>query len=188
MNNGSAPFFSVYTWKWSGRPTMLASALTSSSSTTKHFIVHTLERRCFSFVLVSSAMNMSQDKRPTNMHPLKKITYLMPFEMAGHKMPSNRLSICRSQIWASQHTIRMKQNCCGFFFFCKNEFSLLGENERNGHILVVVVVVDYCYSPFLETSNSTKFSKFCMSDGSFWISLSLRPNFRRRCNRKKFCK
>lgn len=42
--------------------------------------------------------------------------------------------------------------------------------------------------PFLDTSSSTKFSKFCRSDGNFLISLSLKPNLRKRCNRKKFCR
>lgn len=42
--------------------------------------------------------------------------------------------------------------------------------------------------PFLDTSNSTKFSKFWMSGGNLWISLSLKPSFRRRCSRKKLCK
>lgn len=43
-------------------------------------------------------------------------------------------------------------------------------------------------SPFLETSSSTRFSKFCMSGGSLCISLSLNPSFLRRCRRKKFWK
>lgn len=43
-------------------------------------------------------------------------------------------------------------------------------------------------SPFRDTSSSTRFSKFWMSGGSLWISLSLKPSFRSRCNRKKFWK
>lgn len=43
-------------------------------------------------------------------------------------------------------------------------------------------------SPFLDTSSSTRFSKFWMSGGSLCISLSLKPSFLRRCRRKKFWK
>ena len=42
--------------------------------------------------------------------------------------------------------------------------------------------------PFLETSNSTRFSKFCISGGRRWISLSLKPSFLNRFKRKKFWK
>ena len=44
------------------------------------------------------------------------------------------------------------------------------------------------YLPFLDTSNSTRFSKFCISGGKRWISLSLKPNFLKRLRRKKFWK
>lgn len=42
--------------------------------------------------------------------------------------------------------------------------------------------------PFLETSSSTRCSKFCISEGKLLISLSLRLSFLKRCSRKKFCK
>ena len=43
-------------------------------------------------------------------------------------------------------------------------------------------------SPLRDTSSSTKFSKFWMSDGRRWTSLSLKPSLRSLLSRKKFCK
>lgn len=44
------------------------------------------------------------------------------------------------------------------------------------------------HSPFLDTSSSTRFSKFWISGGKRWISLSLKPSFLSLCSRKKFWK
>lgn len=42
--------------------------------------------------------------------------------------------------------------------------------------------------PFLEMSSSTSCMKLATSGGSLWISLSLRPSFRRFSSLKKGCK
>ena len=57
-----------------------------------------------------------------------------------------------------------------------------------GGVLIVLASNKASGLPFLETSNSTRFSKFSISEGRFWISLSLSPSFRSFCRRKNGCK
>lgn len=49
------------------------------------------------------------------------------------------------------------------------------------------IVQQLVYVPFLEMSSSTSCMKLATSGGSLWISLSLRPSFRRFSSLKKGC-